>query len=185
MPPEIRTVAILVKSNSGKLVDSASVTITFGSGTTTDTTNASGEVTLNAANAGATIGDEVTIKAVSEGNGQVSQSLTLTSAPQSLTMTLTYTSDISFYENEDSLNRYRIVGAIALDYQGNPITPGNPLPIADAFLPDKYDFASLSQATTTDTWTFKTGGASGTVVATVTITYTTSSKTIISTVAKV
>jgi hypothetical protein len=47
-----------------------------------------------------------------------------------------------------------------------------------------YDAASLSQATLTDTWTFYSGGVGGTLVATITITYTNSSKTTISTVVK-
>ncbi len=48
----------------------------------------------------------------------------------------------------------------------------------------KYDYISLAVAATTDTYTFKTGGAGGTTVATVTITYTDSTKVTISTVAK-
>ena len=51
------------------------------------------------------------------------------------------------------------------------------------FLPTN-DYASLAQAALTDTWTFKLGGSGGTTVATVTITYTDSSKATISTVAK-
>ena len=46
-----------------------------------------------------------------------------------------------------------------------------------------YDYTSLSQASTTDTWTFKIGGSSGTVVGTLLITYTDSTKETISTVA--
>lgn len=41
---------------------------------------------------------------------------------------------------------------------------------------EKYDFVSLTEATLTDTWTFKIGGSGGTTVATVTITYTTGTK---------
>ena len=51
------------------------------------------------------------------------------------------------------------------------------------FLPTN-DYAALVQAALTDTWTFKSGGSGGTTVATVTITYTDSSKATISTVAK-
>lgn len=46
-----------------------------------------------------------------------------------------------------------------------------------------YDYTSLAQASTTDTWTFKIGGSSGTVVGTLLITYTDSTKETISTVA--
>lgn len=47
-----------------------------------------------------------------------------------------------------------------------------------------WDYVSLSQASTTDTYTFKTGGASGTTVGTITITYTDSGKSTISTVVR-
>lgn len=51
-------------------------------------------------------------------------------------------------------------------------------------LPTSYDYISQAQATTTDTWVFKTGGASGTTVATITINYTDATKEVISTVVK-
>lgn len=48
----------------------------------------------------------------------------------------------------------------------------------------KWDYVTQTQASTTDTWTFKTGGSGGTTVATVTISYTDNTKNTISTVAK-
>jgi hypothetical protein len=54
--------------------------------------------------------------------------------------------------------------------------PGLAIPIFDA--------TSLAQTSTTDTWTFYTGGLAGTLVATVTITYTDSTKGTIATVVK-
>lgn len=54
--------------------------------------------------------------------------------------------------------------------------PGLAIPI--------FDYCALSQNSTQDIWTFKTGGAAGTLVATVTITYTDTTKATISTVAK-
>jgi len=48
-----------------------------------------------------------------------------------------------------------------------------------------YDFASLVEESTTDTWTYKTGGAGGTIVKTITIEYTTSSKNTIQDITKV
>lgn len=46
------------------------------------------------------------------------------------------------------------------------------------------DYVALTQAATTDTWAFKTGGSGGSTVATITITYTDSTKVTISNVAK-
>lgn len=47
-----------------------------------------------------------------------------------------------------------------------------------------YDYVSQSQASTADTWTFKTGGSGGTTVAIITINYVDSTKATISNVAK-
>ena len=51
-------------------------------------------------------------------------------------------------------------------------------------VPESYDYIALTQATLTDTWTFKTGGATGTIVATVIITYTDATKATISNIAR-
>jgi len=47
-----------------------------------------------------------------------------------------------------------------------------------------HDHLALTVATTTDTWVYKTGGAAGTTVATVLVTYTDSGKGTITTIAK-
>ena len=46
----------------------------------------------------------------------------------------------------------------------------------------EYDFVQQTQTSTTDTWTFKTGGSGGTTVAVILITYTDSTKETIDTV---
>ncbi len=58
------------------------------------------------------------------------------------------------------------------------------VPILSGFSVVAYDFVSLAVAALTDTYTFKTGGSGGSTVATITITYTDSTKVTISTVAK-
>ena len=57
--------------------------------------------------------------------------------------------------------------------------------ITNGFNIPTYDYISLSQNTTQDIWTFKTGGSGGTTVGTVTITYTDTTKGTISNVTKV
>ena len=47
-----------------------------------------------------------------------------------------------------------------------------------------HDYISLTEGSTTDTWTYKTGGSSGTTVATVLITYTDTGKGTIASVTK-
>jgi len=51
------------------------------------------------------------------------------------------------------------------------------------FVKNAFDYVSLAQASTTDTYTFYQGGSGGTLVNTVTITYTDSSKNTLSNVA--
>lgn len=46
----------------------------------------------------------------------------------------------------------------------------------------QWDFASLTEASTTDTWEYKNGGSSGTIIALLVITYTDSTKNTISTI---
>jgi hypothetical protein len=58
------------------------------------------------------------------------------------------------------------------------------LKIGSGFNIPVYDYVTLTQDTLTDVWTFKVGGISGSTVATITITYATSAKVTISTVAR-
>lgn len=55
--------------------------------------------------------------------------------------------------------------------------------MAGNFVPAAFDYVSANYGSTTDTWTYKTGGATGTTVKTVVVSYTDSSKTYISTIA--
>lgn len=55
---------------------------------------------------------------------------------------------------------------------------------ASGFQLPAYDYVTFTPASTTDTYVFKTGGSGGTTVNTITITYTDSTKTVLSTVAK-
>ena len=57
---------------------------------------------------------------------------------------------------------------------------GNPLGL---YLPN-FDYASLSQSSTQDVWSFKSGGAGGTLVATITINYTDATKVTITNVTR-
>lgn len=56
--------------------------------------------------------------------------------------------------------------------------------IQDGFNLGSFDYVSLATGSNTDTYTFKTGGAGGSTVGTVTITYTDATKATISTVVK-
>lgn len=56
--------------------------------------------------------------------------------------------------------------------------------ISNALVTEAWDYVSQSQDATTDTWVFKSGGAGGATVATVTIVYTDATKAVISSVAR-
>lgn len=56
--------------------------------------------------------------------------------------------------------------------------------LQNAMVTVPYDYISLSQNATQDIWSYKVGGAAGTLVATVSVTYTDSTKATISTVVK-
>lgn len=76
---------------------------------------------------------------------------------------------------------------VALPANGGPVAGGtttNPFNVVNGFSVKAYDYVSLTQASTTDTYTFKSGGSGGTTVATIVITYTDSTKATLSTVVK-
>ena len=65
----------------------------------------------------------------------------------------------------------------------------NPLPVIDkvanTLVPDVYDYIAVTYPTsTTEVYTFRDGGDEGTLVSTITLTYTDANKTDLSTVSK-
>lgn len=81
--------------------------------------------------------------------------------------------------------------AEAIRKSAEEVTQGDKSEYRLKFRPDegilagiKYDFVSNTIASDTETWVFKTGGASGTTVATIVIVYTSSSREDISTVTR-
>lgn len=77
-------------------------------------------------------------------------------------------------------------GMLGKDSSGNwrNVLVGNDggLVAVNSAVPAKWDYVTLSQDTTTDTYVFKTGGSGGTTVSTIVITYTDSGKQTLSTV---
>jgi hypothetical protein len=56
--------------------------------------------------------------------------------------------------------------------------------VSNSMVSGVYDYIGMTYQTTTDTIVYKSGGASGTTVATVTITYQDASKAVVTSVAK-
>jgi hypothetical protein len=76
---------------------------------------------------------------------------------------------------------------VNLFYAGKEVSPTNRFPISPSgtLVSEVFDYIAANYSgATTDVYTYKTGGSGGTTVATVTITYTDSTKAIISSVAK-
>jgi len=86
-------------------------------------------------------------------------------------------------------NRVPVVGGV-LSTNGTTPTPlevdsyGNLLVMPTGFGIRSYDYISYTSGDTTNTYVFKTGGPSGTTVATIVITYTGTDKQIFSNISK-
>ena len=128
MPAQSHPIAITVRGLDQLALFEATVTMTLGTETTSGTTDKDGRVILNAGNFTSwSAGDSVSITATKTGKGTVTESLTLIAGPQSLTLTLTDTSDLIYYDN--NTNQHVLNFALLTDYAGDKITPSNPLPV--------------------------------------------------------
>ncbi len=86
--------------------------------------------------------------------------------------------EIEKLEHDDSFH-VKKVSLFGADGTGSLVRMG-----IDGFNLGAYDYVSLAQAATTDTYTFKSGGASGTTIATITVAFTDSTKLTLSSVTK-
>lgn len=130
MPPVSHIVGILIYDINNVLLESATVTLTVTSGSTSGTTNSSGEVILNVANAGDwTVGETATIVATKTGSGTKTSTLVLTSSSQQTSLTLAETSDLMFYEQTEN-DTYVLNFALLTTYDGEKVTHSNPLPVS-------------------------------------------------------
>ena len=122
-------IGIKIYNIDNQLLEGATVTLTIGINTITETSNSKGEVILNVANAGSwSVGDKVTLTANKTGSGTKTSTLVLTSSPQQTSLTLEKTSDLIYYEQSET-DTYVLNFALLTDYAGNKITRSNPLPV--------------------------------------------------------
>ncbi len=128
-PPSSHPVRIIVTGIDGQLAEGVTVTLTVTAGFISNTTNSSGEVVLNVANAGSwNVGDEATIVATKTASGTKTETLVLTSSPQTLNITLAETSDLIYYEQTEN-DTYVLNFALLTTYDGEKVTTSNPLPV--------------------------------------------------------
>lgn len=81
----------------------------------------------------------------------------------------------------------QVIYGIALPASGGPVAGGtatNPLNVITGLSVKIFDYIAYTPASTTDTYVYKTGGSGGTTQATVVVTWTDSTKTVLSTVVK-
>lgn len=126
-PPTNYPIAGRVYDAESQLIAGATVLLTHENGTLTVTSNSSGEYILNLADLSSwSLGDEVTIKASKTTYGQKTETITISGSSYELNLTLEYTSNLVI----QSSGNYLLRNASALiDFEGNKITPANPLPV--------------------------------------------------------
>ncbi len=122
-------IGIKIYSIDNQLLEGATVTLTLGTNTITETSNPKGEVIFNVANAGSwSVGEEVTLTASKTGSGTKTSTLVLTSSPQQTSLTLEETSDLVYYEQSET-DTYVLNFALLVTHDGEKVTTSNPLPV--------------------------------------------------------
>ena len=128
-PPQILTLGVRVFTVSGVRLEGVTVTLTFEGSVISKESNSEGEVIFNAAEANASVGDKVSIKAIKASEGQKTTEVTIATKPQSIEITLAYTSDLT-YAN-DANNTFVFNFALLTDFSGEKHSPSNPVPVSD------------------------------------------------------
>lgn len=129
MPKTPHPIGIHIYGIDNQAVEGATVTLTLNSESISETTNSKGEVILNTANlpSGWSVGDEASITASKTGEGTKTETLTLTSSPQTLDMTLAETSD--YIIGEEGTDQLKLNMVMPVTYDGEKVTHSNPLPV--------------------------------------------------------
>ena len=130
MPKTSHPIRIKIYDINNALLSGATVSLTLGTNDPISViSNAKGEAVLNVSNAGSwNVGQEVSLTAIKTGSGRKTSTLTLTSSPQTTSLTLEETSDLVYYEQTEN-DTYVLNFALLVDYAGNKITRSNPLPV--------------------------------------------------------
>jgi len=138
-------IGLKVYSITNSLLSDVAVTLTVGSNILSGTTNSGGEVAFNLGNVTWSVGDIATFYAYKVGEGEKSQSITLSSQPQQVSITLVQSSNLSYYVSEQE--RYNLVFSVLADFEGNKITDINPLPTSAMLKDVNGSLAEMDRAT--------------------------------------
>ena len=109
----------------------ATVTLTIGSESFTETSNSSGEYVFNLGDVTEwNVGDTITVTCTVTATGTKIETVTLDSTPaQTVNIFLEQTSDIDYYSENDALDRFVFRVVQLRDYAGNLFSLANPIPI--------------------------------------------------------
>ena len=124
--PNLLAIRVYGRDKTSK-IESATVTLTSGTSSTSSSTKTNGEVVFNIANLTTwSAGDEVTITSTKAGIGTDTQTVTLTNSPQTLTVYLAETSSMTYLEEPTT---HVLNFALLTSFDGEKITTDNPLPV--------------------------------------------------------
>lgn len=169
----------VVKNSFGDLTPNVDITFTISGTSEIVTSNTSGQYLIDLDVLGYNQGDTVTYSAIDEyGNELYADSFVISGTEKELDINLLVRTN----RIQGSGNRDMSIANMG----GEGVSTDNPFPIIaiNTLVPKKYDYIDVSSATTSDTYIFKTGGSSGTTIATIKLTYTNSAKTTLSNVRK-
>jgi len=128
-PPTILTIGTRIFSASSVRLQGATVTLTFENTVIELKSNVQGEAIFNAGKAGAVVGDTVSIKAIKVSEGQKTIEVIVAAQPQTLEITLAYTSDLTAKEGVQDTHVMNF--ALLTDFSGEKHSPSNPVPVSD------------------------------------------------------
>ncbi len=129
-PPTSHQVAGTVYDANGNTLAGATVLLTHTNGRLAVTSNAAGEYMHNLKNLSSwAVGDSITLKGSKTNFGQKTETVIVSSGPaDDQDITLAYTSDLIIDTGDD---RIKTNAALLVDFEGNKITPANPLPVTN------------------------------------------------------
>lgn len=129
-PASSHPVTGIVRDADSNLLDGASVVVTHSSSeeTLSATSNSAGEYMVNLKNLTTwSVGDALSITSSKSTFGTKTETTTISSAGSTeQNITLAYTSGITI---DTGMNRIKMNAAMLVDFEGNKITPDNPLPV--------------------------------------------------------
>ncbi len=129
-PKSEHFVAGIVRDANSNILSGAAIVLTRTSSRQTleAISNSKGEFIFNLKNLDAwSVGDVMTVKGSKATIGEKTETFTVNAFPENVVnLTLAYTSDIVIFYNDNTI---KLNAAMLVDFEGNKITPSNPLPV--------------------------------------------------------